>query len=83
MLGVGAAQDVAVRIVAQQVRHVAADVVEVGDGAVVHEDVAVEDEGVAVDLGHDAATGRADVGEQAVGFRVTAEVAEVEIADGW
>ena len=65
------------------VRHVAADAREVGDSAVVHEDVAAEDEGVAIHLRDDAAAGRPDVSEKTVGLGVAAKVAEVEIADGW
>ena len=66
VLGVGAAEDVAVGVVAEEIGHVAADVGEVRDGAVVHEGVAAEDEGVAVDLSDDAAAGGADVGKEAV-----------------
>ena len=63
VFGVGAAQDIAVGVEAEQVGHVAADVGEVGDGAVVHEDVAAEDERVAVHLRHDATAGGTDVRE--------------------
>ena len=81
VFGVGAAEDIAVGVEAEEVGHVATDIGEIGDGAVVHEDVAAEDERVAVDLRHDAAAGGADVGEQAVGFGVAAQVPEVEVAD--
>ena len=81
VLRVGATQHVAVGVVAEQIGHVAADVVEVGDGAVVHEDVASKDKGMRVHLSHDAARCGADVGEQTIGFSVTAEIAEIEIAD--
>jgi hypothetical protein len=49
----------------------------------VHEDVAAEDKGVAVDLGYDGSAGGADVGEDALGFGVVAEGSEVEVVDGW
>ena len=83
VLGISAAQDVAVGIETKQVGHVAADLGEIGDGAVVHEDMTAEDKRVAIDLCHDAATSRADVGEQAVGLGIAAEIAEVEVADRW
>ena len=82
VLGVGAAQHVGVGVVAEQVRHVAADVRKVGDGAIVHKGVPAKDEGVAVDLRDDAAARRADVREQAVRLRVGAQAAEVEVVDG-
>ena len=46
-----------------------------------HEDMAAEDERVAVDFRHNAAAGRADVGEQALSLGVIAEVAEVEVTN--
>ena len=83
VLGVSATQDIAVGVETEQVCHVAADIEEVGDGAVVHEDVAAEDERVTVGLVHNAATGCSDVGKKAMGFGIAAKVAEVEIADWW
>lgn len=47
-----------------------------------HEDVAAEDEGVAIDLGDDAAARGTDMSEKAVRLGVSAEVSEVEIAVG-
>ena len=46
VLRVGGAEDVAVGVEGKEVSQVAADGGEVGDHAVVHEDVAAEDEGV-------------------------------------
>lgn len=63
VLGVSAAKDIAVSVEAEQIGHVTTDPGEIRDGAVMHKDMAAEDEGVAVDLRHDTATGRADVGE--------------------
>ena len=83
MLRVRAAQNVGVGVETEQVGHIAADAGEIGDGTVMHEDVATEDEGVAVDLCHDATTGCADMGEHAVGLGVVADVAEIEIINRW
>lgn len=83
MLRVGTAQDITVGIIAQEVGHVAANPGKVRDGAIVHKDVAAENERVAVNLRDDAAAGRADVGKEAVGLGVTAKIAEVEVADWW
>ena len=63
VLGVRTAQNIAVSIEAEQVGHIPTDIGEVGDGAVVHEDVPAEDERVAVDLRHDATASRTDVRE--------------------
>ena len=82
MLGVGAAQHVAVSIVGHEVRHIAADIREVGDGAIVHEDVAAKDKGVAVHLCDDAATRSTDMGKEAIRLGVDAETSEVEIVNG-
>ena len=83
MLRVRAAEDVGVGVVAELVGHVAADVGEVGYGAVVHKGVAAKDKRVAVDLSHDAAARGADVGKEAVGLGIGVEAAEVEVVDGW
>ena len=82
MLAVGGAEDVAVGVEGHEVGRFAADGGEVGNDAVVHEDVAAEDEGVGVYLGDGAAAAGADVCEEAVGFGVFAEGAEVEVVDG-
>lgn len=58
------------------------DVRETGDGAVVHEDVAAEDEGVAVDLCDDTTACGTDVGEETIGLGIDAETSEVEVVDG-
>ena len=63
VFGVRTAKDIAIGIEAKQVGHIATDIGEIGNGAVVHEDVAAEDEGMAVHLRHDAAAGGPDVGE--------------------
>ena len=63
VFGVRTAKDIAICIEAKQVGHVAPNIGEIGNGAVVHEDVAAEDERMAVYLRHDAAAGGADVGE--------------------
>jgi hypothetical protein len=83
VLRVGGSEDVAVGVEGEEVCQVAADGGEVGDDAVVHEDVAAEDEGVRVYLCHDAAAACADVGKDAVCFGVFAERLEVEVIDGW
>lgn len=83
MLGIGRAEYIAVRVEGEQVGEVAANSGEVGDDAVVHEDVAAEDEGVGVDLRDDAAGGGANVREDAVRFGVVAERLEVEVVEGW
>jgi len=49
----------------------------------VHEDVAAEYEGVAVHLRYDGPACGADVGEDALRFRVVAQGFEVEVVDGW
>lgn len=82
VLGIGASENVAVCIVTEHVGHIASNVCEIRDGAVVHKDMAAKDEGVAVDLGDDAATSRPDVGKDTVGLRVAAETLEVEIVEG-
>ena len=82
MLGIGAAEDIAKCVIAQQGCHIAPDRRKVGDDAVVHEDVAAEYEGVAVDLGHYTSTGCTDVGKETECFGVAAETAEVEVVDG-
>ena len=48
-----------------------------------HEDVATEDERVAVDLRDDAATGSTDMSKEAMRLGVVAEAAEVEVANRW
>ena len=83
VLGVSAAEDVAVGIVAEQIRHCSADDREIRDRAVVHEDVTAKDKRVAVDLRNNAAASRSNMGEKAVGFRVAAQIAKVEVADRW
>ena len=83
MLRVRAAEDVDIGVVAELVRHFAADVGEIGYSAVVHKGVAAKDKGVAVDLSHDAAARGADMGKEAVGFGIGAEAAEVEVVHGW
>jgi hypothetical protein len=49
----------------------------------VHEDVAAEDEGVAVYLRYDGPARGAYVREDALRFCVVAERFEVEVVDGW
>ena len=78
-----AAEYVAVGVEGEEGGHFAADRREVRDDAVVHEDVAAEDEGVAVYLRYDGAACRADVSEDALRFRVVAQRLEVEVVDGW
>lgn len=82
VLAVGGAEDVAVGVEGHEVGHFAADGGEVGDDAVVHEDVAPEDEGVGVYLCDGAAAAGSDVGKEAVCFGVFAEGAKVEVVDG-
>ena len=60
VLRIRAAQNIGVGVETEQVGHVAADAGEIGDGTIMHEDMAAEDEGVAVDFRHDATTGCAD-----------------------
>ena len=83
MLGVGAAKNVDIGIVAEEVGHVTTNIGEVGDGAVVHEGMAAKDERVAVDLGDDAATCGTNVGEETVGLGIGTKALEVEVVDGW
>lgn len=47
-----------------------------------HENVAAEDEGVRVHLGHNATATGSDVGKDTVGFRILTERLEVEVVDG-
>lgn len=82
VLGVRGAENIAVGVEGHKVSHIAADGGEVRNDAVMHEDVAPEDERVRVDGCDDAAAGSADVGEDAVGFGVVAERLEVEVVDG-
>jgi hypothetical protein len=83
MLRVGRAEDVAIGVEGKQICHVTADGREVGDDAVVHEDVSAEHKWVRVYLCYDAAAACADVGKDAVGLGVFAEGLEVEVVDGW
>ena len=63
VFGVRTAQNIAIGIKTEQVRHIPTDIGEVGDGAVVHEDVAAKDERVAVYLRHDATASGTNVCE--------------------
>lgn len=83
VLGIGTTEHIAIGIVTEEIGHVPADLGEIGDGTVVHEDMTAENKGVAVHLGHDAAAGGTDMGKQAVSLGIAAKVAEVEITDGW
>lgn len=67
------AEDVAVCVEGQEVAQVAANSSEIRDDAVVHEDMAAEDERVGVYLRNDAAAAGADVGEDALCFGVLAK----------
>lgn len=82
MLRVGGTKDVAVGVEREEVGQVTSDGGEVGDHAVVHEDMAAEDEGMRVHLSHNATAACSDVGKNAVGFGVLAQGLEVEVIDG-
>lgn len=83
MLGVCGAKHVTVCVVREKVGQVAPDGREVGDDAVVHEDMAAEDEGMRVHLRDNASAACPDMGKDAVRFRVVTERFEVEVVDRW
>ena len=82
VLAVGRTLDVTIGTEGHQISHFATDGGEVRYHAVVHEGVAAEDEGVGVDLRDGGTAAGSDVCEDAVGFGVFAEGAEVEVVDG-
>jgi hypothetical protein len=82
MFRIGTAEDVAVGVIGDEGGHVAPDLGEVRDHAVVHEDVSAENEGVRVHLRDDATAARAYVGENALRLSVFAQGFKVEVVDG-
>lgn len=82
VLAVGRTLNITIGVESHQISHFATDGGKIRDHAVVHEGVAVEDEGVGVYLGDGGAAAGSDVCEDAVSFGVFAEGAEVKVVDG-
>lgn len=79
MLTVGGTENVAVCIEGHQVSHLTTNKRELGNYAVVHEDMATENKGVGVHGGDGTATAGSNVREDTIGLSVFAERAEVEV----